>query len=390
MAWRWLLAGAVIVTVALIFGHAKHDDAVRVPTDGNEVLQQVPSATPGVKELRALEASLREQPDDSSRAAAVAHKSIELARREADPRYWGRAQAALEPWWKTDDAPIEVLLLRATIRQAQHDFDGARLDLQRVVELDPQNAQARLTLAVVQLVTGVYAEATSACTQIQELVPPLVFATCTAQVDSLNGSAAQARETLEHALAQAPRDPQRAWAISVLGEVDIRASDDEAAEKAFREALSLEPEDAYTRAALADLLLEKNRSAEVELLLSARLTDDNAVLRLAIAERARLGKPGPYAQMLEARYQASEARGDTVHLREQARFALEVKDDAARALELATKDFAVQKEPADLRIFMMAALAAKTPQAAKPAADFVLHTGAQEPRLVALAREVRR
>jgi Tfp pilus assembly protein PilF len=390
MPWRWLIAGAAVITLALLFGNKGQAETVRVPADPNEVLERVASATPGVKELRSLEAALREQPEDPARASAAARKAIELARRESDPRYWGRAQAALGPWWKQAEPPPEVQTLRATIRQAQHDFVGARADLEHVTARDPSDMQAWLTLAVVAQVVGDYAAAQAACARLDAQVPALVSVTCHAQLDSVSGRAAPARQAMEQVLARSPSDPQREWALSVLGEIDARAGDDAAAEKAFRAALQSDPEDGYTKSALADLLLELERPNEVEPLLASRLTDDNSVLRLAIAERKKLGKPGPYAQMLEARYQASEARGDTVHLREQARFALEVRGDAGRALSLALKDLEVQKEPADLRIVMLAALAAGKPAEGQAAAQFVLKTRAEEPRLVALAKKVTR
>jgi Tfp pilus assembly protein PilF len=211
---------------------------------------------------------------------------------------------------------------------------------------------------------------------------------CTAQVDSLTGRAAEARAALERAVSSAPGSPQAAWALSVLGEIDERAGDDAAAERAYREALKLEPEDGYTLNALADLLLALGRPGEIDPLLSARFSDDNSLLRLAIAETRKLGHAGPYAQMLRWRYAASAERGDTVHLREQARFALEVDRDAPKALELAVKNWAVQKEPADARVLFDAALAAGKPDAARDAARFVVDSKAQEPRLVTAARLV--
>jgi len=379
----WLLAGALIIALALVFGR-KTDGAVRVPTDGGEVLERVASSSASGRELKALELAAREEPSSVPTATAAAMKAISLARSEADPRYWGRAQAALQPWWSQAAAPPEVVLLRATIRQALHDFDGARADLQRL-ENDPQ---AALTLATVELVTGRYAAAKAACEKLQGRADALVAAVCSAQVDSLTGRAPEARAALEALLASAPSHPQRAWALSVLGEVSERAGDDAAAEAAYRAALKLEPNDGYTLTALADLLLALNRGSEVEPLLASRFSDDNALLRLAIAEARKLGKPGSYAQMLRWRYQAAAERGDTVHQREQARFQLEVERDAARALELALKNWAVQKEPADARVLLEAALAAGKPAEAKDAAAHVTASGMQEPRLVALVRRV--
>ncbi len=372
----WLLAGALIIGLALAFGR-KTDGAARAPTDGAEVLERVASSSTTGRELKSLELSSREDPASVAKATAAAMKAISLARSEADPRYWGRAQAALQRWWAAPDAPEEVVLLRATIRQALHDFDGARSDLERLA--DPQ---ASLTLATVELVTGRYAAARAACAKLDGRADALIVTVCSAQVDSLTGRAAEARAALEGALASAPSHPQRAWALSVLGEVRERAGDDAAAESAYRDALKLEPVDGYTLTALADLLLELGRGAEVEPLLSSRFSDDNALLRLAVAETKKLGRPGSYAQMLRWRYAASAERGDTVHQREQARFALEVEKNAAKALELALSNWAVQKEPADARVLLDAALAAGKPEAAREAAEHVTKSGMQEPRLL--------
>ena len=61
---------------------------------------------------------------------------------------------------------------------------------------------------------------------------------------------------------------------------------------------------------------------------------------------------------LRARFEASRMRGDRVHLREEARFELHLDADPRRALALAKDNWAVQKEPADARILLEAALAA--------------------------------
>ena len=379
---RWLVIGASIVGLALVFGR-KSDGSVRVPSDASEVLERVASSSASGRELKALELAAREAPRDVAKATRASRQAIELARREADPRYWGRAQAALQPWWDEAAPPDEVRVLRATIRQALHDFDGARVDLEAL-----DDPQAKLTLATVELVTGRYDASRRACQALDGKVDPLVLTVCTAQVDSLTGRAKPAAASLRQALTAAPSHPQAAWAWSVLGEVAERSGDDPGAEAAYQKALELAPEDGYTLTALADLLLALERPAEVEPLLSARFSDDNALLRLAVAERKRLGRPGTYAQMLRWRYQASAQRGDTVHLREQARFQLEVEQDPAKALELALANWAVQKEPADARVLFSAALAAGQPQAAREAARHVLECGAEEPRLVALASQV--
>ena len=38
-------------------------------------------------------------------------------------------EAALTPWWNLAEPPVEVLILRATLRQRRHEFDSALADL---------------------------------------------------------------------------------------------------------------------------------------------------------------------------------------------------------------------------------------------------------------------
>jgi hypothetical protein len=74
---------------------------------------------------------------------------------------------------------------------------------------------------------------------------------------------------------------------------------------------------------------------------------------------------------LAARFDAAALRGDTVHQREQARFELMLRRDAPTALALAKKNWAIQKEPADIRIYLEAAVMARDAGAAKPVVDWV-------------------
>ncbi len=82
----------------------------RVPTDDSEVLERLPR----VSTLFASrgEAAVARSPDPLS-AAIEARRWLELNRAESDPRYLGRAQALLSPWWHQTDPPIEIRLLRA-------------------------------------------------------------------------------------------------------------------------------------------------------------------------------------------------------------------------------------------------------------------------------------
>ena len=59
--------------------------------------------------------------------------------------------------------------------------------------------------------------------------------------------------------------------------------------------------------------------------------------------------------------------------------------DAARALALAQANFEEQREPADARLLLEAALAARRADAAAPALAWLRASGIESPRLRALA-----
>ena len=100
-------------------------------------------------------------------------------------------------------------------------------------------------------------------------------------------------------------------------------------------------------------------------LLRNETTNDALLLRLVLAEATLAGRT-PNAQAsftahrdeLAARFDAARRRGDTVHRREEARYALAIEGDVRRALALALANWAVQREPADLRLLAEAARSA--------------------------------
>jgi len=77
-----------------------------------------------------------------------------------------------------------------------------------------------------------------------------------------------------------------------------------------------------------------------------------------------------------------------VHRREESRYALRIEGDVPQALALAVANIKVQKEPADVRVLLEAALAAKDKAAAAPALEWMKRTGFADPRFVSLAGAV--
>jgi Tfp pilus assembly protein PilF len=365
-----------------------------VPADSKQVIERLPTRTdPQQRELQELRSRLAAVPDNIQLATQLARRYIEIGRGSGDPRYLGYAQAALAPWWKESAPPPDVRILRATLLQNQHRFAMALADLDGLIKQDHGNAQAWLTKATVLQVQGRHDDAKASCARLFALAPELITAVCFANVASVTGQADKACALLQRALDR-DRDADaaiRTWAHTLAAETAERLGRSTDAEQHFRQALALDRSDTYLLGAYADFLLDRQRASEVVTLLENRLRADGLLLRYAEALR-QLHSPQAerYVRMLQDRFAAAMQRGDTVHQREQARLALRLRNEPKDALRLAQQNWEVQKEPADLRILLEAALAAGDRDAVKTATDWIKHTGLEDTILSAIAKRTGR
>jgi len=288
---------------------------------------------------------------------ALADGYYRISRREGDPRYLGYAQAALARWWKDPEAPTEVLVTRATILQSSHEFPRALSDLDKAIAREPDNARALLVRATILTVQGRYDKALADCNRMQGATDDTYVLVCIASVDAVTGKAKVAEDALSYWLATLPdASPDvRAWIESLLGEIAQRDGRTDA-DRHFRQALAADPRDLYTIGAYCDFLFDQGRAADVIPLAEKEQRVDGLLLRLALAQQSlRLPEAEATIATLRARFDASRARGDIVHRREEARFQLMLNNDPRTALRLALENWNVQREPADLRILAEAA-----------------------------------
>ncbi len=362
--------------------------APRVPADDSVVVEQLPKSFLALRRLQPGNAT-SSTPVSLEDALANARRYIELGQTYSDPRAYGYAQSALGKWWSADPAPTQVLVMRARILQFRHEFPAALAQLEAALRVDQFDPDAWLLFASISQVQGNVRAARSACMKLIPMADPVVGATCAASTAALGGRSEDAEallaKTLNEATATSPAE--RTWAWTTLAEMRARSGENTGAEDAFKQALQISADDVYARAAYADLLLDLDRSREVRALLRDPTLADALLLRAAIAaQRDQDPDARSLQDNLAERFVEARARGDQTHLREQARFALEVEHDPAHALDLAQRNFAVQQEPADARILLEAARAAGDIQAAQPAIDWLRRTGIAAPRLQQLAR----
>lgn len=380
--------------VFALIGPASLQAAPFVPADDAQVLATVPAraSDPRAREMHALRRAWRADPQALAGALALAQRYFDEVAATGDPRYIGYAQQALQPWWNSAQPPPAVRVLRAKIGQFDHRFDAALADLDAALQADPDNADAWAWRTAIHMVQADYAQARRGCERLAALSPGLVATACMAQVDAITGKAAAAAAALRAALRQPAAADQRLWSLTRLAEIEERRGEFAAAEAAFREALALGIPDVYLQAAFADFLLDRGRAAEVLTLLKdgpAAARADVLLLRLALAAQATRDADAPrWADQLSARFAAARRRGDSSHRKEESRFMLALKGDAAQALQLAQQNWAQQREPADARILLEAALAARDASAAQPVLDWMRRSAVDSAALQGLAQQI--
>ncbi|MBC7881748.1 MAG: hypothetical protein H7Y37_10495 [Anaerolineae bacterium] len=362
------------------------------PTNDSQILEHLPNrpTDPTYRELQGLRNELQRSPRKLEVAVKVARRYIEQGRIDADPRYNGYAQAALAPWWNAPHPPPSVLILRATLRQSNHDFDGALADLNLAAVATPNDGQVWVTRGLVHQVRGEYAQAKRDCVSLLHLSTELVAVTCLAGVSSLEGRATLSSALIEKVLARSPKatKAEQLWAHTVLGEIAVRQGNFKRAETDFKKGMAL-GSDNYLLGAYADLLNAQGRFQEAIALLKDQTRSDNLLLRLAIAEnQLHTPQASEHIAALQARFKASHQRGDVVHRREEARFRLELLKDAKGALTLALANWQVQREPADLRILLAAAVGAGNPSTAKPALDWCAQNHLEDVQVASLRHQL--
>ncbi|MBL8290080.1 MAG: tetratricopeptide repeat protein [Rubrivivax sp.] len=368
----------------------------RTPAADAEVLERVPAraSDPQARALVALRETWRRDPGDAAAALALVRHCLAMFASDGDPRRLGCAQAALGRWWALADPPVDIRIQRAVVLQFSHRFDAALADLDAALRADPQAHEAWLWRAAILMVQARYAEARQACERAAPLTTPLAGIGCRAQVDATTGAADAAVRALRTALAASEGSAlasraERAWVLTRLAETEDRRGNATTAEAAYREALAIDGRDFYLLAAYADFLLDQGRAADVLRLLAGRERVDVLLLRLGLAaERAHDPAAAAHRRELAARFDAARRLGEALHEKEEARFALAMLGDAKRALALARSNFAVQREPADARVLLEAALAARDKAAAQPALAWLAASGIEAPRLRALAAEL--
>ena len=385
--------GAAAMTAIFACAATVAHAAPYTPTSDADVVERLPgrASDPAIRRVDSLRKQLAARPDDLALRVEIARRYFDLAMAQGDPRYVGYSSAALAPLAKVPPNNADYAMVRGLIQQFSHEFEPALASLAKASELNPISPEPLLWRSAVYMVQARYKEAAAECARVAPLAEPLIGAGCTAYVQATSGQLESAFESLAAAVkAAAQTAPELLlWQHTRLAEMAWRLQRFDAAENYFKSALKQGVTDQFLLGAYADFLIDRQRPLEVVKLLADWERSDILLLRLALAGRtAKDPRADGWAKQLRDRFQAANQRGDRLHEQEAARFELDIEGNAAKALALAAKNYAVQKEPRDAEVLMRAALAARQPKDAQAAVDWLRSSGYQDLGMAQLATQL--
>ncbi|MGH8800691.1 MAG: tetratricopeptide repeat protein, partial [Casimicrobiaceae bacterium] len=212
-----------------------------VPQADDQVLQEVPAASdPAMKRIAALRAKLNADPRNLRTADSLARAYIDFSRELGDAHYAGYAEAVIAPWMAMTTPPVAAMVVQATILQYRHKFERARKLLEKALGREPQNAQAWLTLATIDMVQGDYAAADKDCVETGRAGGLILGIACSGNLRLYVGHARQSIVLLQQIDGDAPKYPAtfKAWVQGLLAECFERLGEWKNAERHFRKALA--------------------------------------------------------------------------------------------------------------------------------------------------------
>jgi tetratricopeptide (TPR) repeat protein len=370
---------ALLALAALSLWVAVAQSAPRRPTSADEILVRLPGGAQ-LQTLEGMRQRLTATPGDLTAAHELASGYVDLGRSQDDPRLVAYALTTLAPSIGPGSTSAISLLIAADASQYLHQFDQALDYLDRSLAVDPANARALLMRANLLEVRGDLAGARAACARLGTIAAQEITIACLSSVQSRSGQLEQSFHNLQSMYAAAMRLPPDVdvWLLSILAEMANRRGDLAAQGRYLERARSIAPLDLKLKGHYADWLLSEGRADDVLALLREDEQHDSLLLRLALAARQRsvTALANDYARKFRERQ--AFASGEARHLREHARFLLDVDDDGAAAVIAARANWQLQREPEDVRLLLRAAHRSGDDGALAIANEWIASTGYED------------
>ena len=209
-----------------------------------------------------LQAALRGGSREAAPYVALAGAYLQRARETTDPRFYAAADAALAAALERRPGDPSALVERGVLRLARHDFAGALADARRARAAAPSAVRPLGVLVDALAELGRYGEARRALQTMIDRKPTLDAYTRVSYLRELHGDLGGARSALQLAVAAGGGAPENgAFALSLLGDLELLRGRAGAARRDYRQALAQFPGHAPAVLGLARLDLAAGRPA---------------------------------------------------------------------------------------------------------------------------------
>ncbi len=362
-----------------------------LPGSDDQILERLPkNLSLNRDRMESIRQKLAVEPENVDLAAAAASGYIKMGNEESDPRFYGYARSAIENWWEAELPPANILKVRAKLKEKDHRYEEAIQDLESLLERDSNDVQAWVEVINLYRVIGSYDSANESSRQLSKLGDPQATIVATTPLKAATGKANEAYDSLVK-LAESPDEVAAElapWIAAMQGDIAASLGQFETADRHYRKALTLNSGSIHLKRTYADFLLDHQRPAPVLKLLAEHESDNGCLLLMSIAAH-RMGKQDLAEKLkskMAVRFEEIRLRGSQPHGRFESRYKLELNNDPKGALEIALRNWLLQKENRDARAVLESALVAKDPAAAAEVISFVKTLRNQDVILAQLIR----
>ncbi len=194
-------------------------------------------------DIAAVQAHLRDKPDDRAAWGRLGAAYVEQARVSGDPSYYGRAEEALRRSEGTGGAPDPAALAGlGALANARHRFAEARDLANRALAAGERNQAAHGVLVDALTQLGDYPAATTAAQRMLDLRPDVASYTRASYELELHGDTGGARAALERALSYASVPADIAFCRQYLGQLALSTGKPKEALHQYAQGLAAAPD----------------------------------------------------------------------------------------------------------------------------------------------------
>jgi tetratricopeptide (TPR) repeat protein len=202
----------------------------------------------------ALQARLRQRPDDARSYTLLGAAYLQKARETGDPTYYAKADQVLQEALIRTPQDSDTLIALGTLALARHQFSQALALGQQASGINPYSARALGVIVDAQVELGDYEAAAATAQAMVDLRPDLASFARAAYIRELRGDVTGALEAMQRAAQAGSGVPENAaWTLTQQGLLQFNQGDLEAAQASFDAALRAVPGYGPAQAGLARL-----------------------------------------------------------------------------------------------------------------------------------------